>query len=124
MSKKYSFSPFVFLLDVGGDDDVSGGGSGQSGVHPLGPVACNFDFWLKNFATDYDGDGYDMEDFGQWWTENGFTMDAWNEYNPGVPFPGGGGSEPSPVPGGDEGGEAGGDAVSEAISEMMGDIPG
>lgn len=118
MSKKYGFSPFVFLLDVGGDEEESGGGSGQSGVRPS---PCTYNVWLKCFAKDYDDNGYDTTDFAKWWQENSFSIDAWNELNPDIPFPFG--TEPDPIPGGDEGGE-GGDAVSDAISEMMGDIPG
>ena len=120
MSKKYGFSPFVFLLDVGEGDDVSGNGSGQSGVKPF---PCDFDHWLTTFKKDYNNDGaYEWTDYEQWWLDNSFTFEAWKEINPGVPFPGDGGSDPAPIPG--DGGESGGDAVSDAISEMMGDIPG
>ncbi len=125
MSRNKRFGPFVFLFDDIGDDSDTGGSSGQAGVRPR---PCTFDIWLGSYAVDLVApEGYDAEDFKQWWINNGFSEEAWNELNSALGPLYGNGNDAAPIPGvddGGEGGEAGGDAVSEAISEMMGDIPG
>lgn len=82
MSKKKFASPFLILAPIvpGEDDDVTGGGSAQSGFKPY---PCSFDDWLKMFHTDYDEDGdFDRDDYRTWWIENQFSEDDWNKYNP------------------------------------------
>lgn len=95
MSKKY-FDPFI-LLGVGNDDDpsTSGDGTGNTGWGPnpgggsggnsSGPIT--FSNWSANFGVDLNGNGaVDFDDYGQWWADQGFGIDAWEEFNPGTPF--------------------------------------
>ena len=72
-------------LDPGGDfDDDDGPGSGQSTVDPR---PCSFADWQILFKADLDGNGaFDQNDYGQWWANNHLSVDAWNSFNPGVPF--------------------------------------
>ncbi len=90
------FDPFVLLtFDSGSvfDSDVNasgqhpgpnpGEGNGQNTV--IGPVS--FEDWRNNMGADLDLDGaITVEDYGQWWADNGFGMDAWTEFNADVPF--------------------------------------
>lgn len=91
MSKK-RFNPI--FLDGGGiviDPDPTEPGD-ETGLGPVptdpptsGPT--NFNDWAANFGMDLNGDGnIDFEDYGQWWVEQGFGVDAWSEFNPDTPF--------------------------------------
>ena len=91
MAKK-SFDPFVLLLMPDPEPTtVTGGGTGQSTTDPY---PCSFADWQTMFGQDMDDDeDIDMNDYMLWWDGQGFSMEAWNEFNPGVPFqpePGGG----------------------------------
>ena len=96
MANKNRFSPFIFLngdLTPGGGND-SGDGSdhggldnpgGGSGGLAIGPVT--FSQWAANFGYDANGNGsVDFQDYGQWWADNGLSMDAWRELNPNAVF--------------------------------------
>lgn len=86
MSKKRFNAPFIFFEgdNTPGDDVVIGGGTGQTTTDPF---ECTFAEWQTLFADDYDlDDDVDFDDYGQWWADNGFSEDAWDEKNPGVPF--------------------------------------
>lgn len=98
MAKKYGFNPYVILsggLGDGGDDTVTGGGSGQGGIEPIEGgygglsilMPMSFDDWSQKFAADFDGNGEtNFRDYMLWWSDNGFAMDAWAEFNPNVAF--------------------------------------
>lgn len=90
MSKK-RFDPFI-LLDIVIDPDPTEPGD-ETGLGPVpasptpagGPTS--FGDWAANFGVDLNGDGnIGFDDYGQWWVEQGFGMDAWAEYNPDTPF--------------------------------------
>lgn len=87
MDKKKFFIPFVVLdggLNPGGDASEDAGGSGDTGFEPF---PCSFADWQKSFAEDYDlDDDIDFDDYGQWWADNGFSLDEWEKLNPGVEF--------------------------------------
>ena len=63
MAKKYGFDPFILLSGTPGDDVVTGGGTGQSTTDPY---PCDYDDWLAMFAVDYDNNGFDENDYRQW----------------------------------------------------------
>ena len=91
MSRKAFTIPFI--LSTGnnpGDDIVIGGGTGEGGSDP---VACSYDAWLRSvWVYDYNGDGYDFDDYCNWWLDqyaqnpNAFSPEVWSEFN-NVPFP-------------------------------------
>ena len=67
-----------------GDDVIVVGGTGQSSTDPF---ACSYSDWQVLFADDYDlDDDIDFDDYGQWWADNGLSVEAWEELNPGIPF--------------------------------------
>jgi len=88
MAKKKFSAPFLILsgLDNGGNDEVIGGGSGQSGQ---GSWLCDYDEWLIMYATDYDYDEeeFSFMDYGIWFLDNGGTPEQWEIFNPGTPYP-------------------------------------
>ena len=93
MAKKFGFDPFILLsggLDDGGDSTVVGGGSGQSAVQPIeGAVPCNYGYWVEHYfneSLDVMGDGPDIYDFMDWWSNNGLSMEDWEELNPDIPW--------------------------------------
>ena len=65
MAKKYGFIPFVLLMmpDPSPTAVVIGGGTGQSTTDPY---ACDYNDWLNLFAVDYNGNGYDNDDYIHW----------------------------------------------------------
>ena len=86
MAKKNIFAPgILFTIPDPQPTTVIGGGTGQSTTDPY---ACSYADWQTMFAGDYDGDDVvgTMNDYMIWWANNNFGMDAWNEFNPGVPF--------------------------------------
>lgn len=93
MSKKFFLNPFVIAtLDIDdGDDEFTGGGTGEYGVNPF-PMSC--DEWLGDtgYAFDYTGDGkYDKDDYVAWWKAQSleyaaFTAEKYFELN-GEPLP-------------------------------------
>lgn len=86
MAKKIGFKPSIILRDIGipGDDVVIGGGTGQSTTDPF---PCSYAEWQIMFIDDYDlDDDYDFDDYGQWWADNGFSLEDWVELNPDVDF--------------------------------------
>ena len=91
MSKKF-FSPFIVLgINPGGDEsgstDETGTGPVPTPAPPNGTGATSFANWAASFGVDVNGDGaVDFSDYGQWWADQGFGMDAWEEFNPGTPF--------------------------------------
>ena len=99
---KKTFDPFILLLNPG-DDSGGDDGTGQGGQDPIttpapnpnvsGPVS--FGDWNASVGADVNGDGgVDFSDYGQWWADSGFGMDAWAEFNPDVPFSWGPAVEP------------------------------
>ena len=93
MAKKFGFDPFILLtggLDDGGDDTVVGGATGQSAVQPIeGAVPCNYGYWVEHYfneSLDVMGDGPDIYDFMDWWSNNGLSMEDWDELNPDIPW--------------------------------------
>ena len=88
MSKILFSDPSVFRGPITPEPDptpIVVPGSAQGGVDP---IPCSFDYWLQNFKIDLDRDGdYDFDDYCQWWLKNGLSVDAWNEFNNGTPFP-------------------------------------
>ncbi len=86
MARKKFSAPFILFNDDPGDDIVIGGGTGQSTTDTF---VCSYDEWLKLFADNYDMDDeeiIDFNDYGQWWADNGFSVEDWERFNPGVPF--------------------------------------
>ena len=90
MSKKKMFAPVIFLdpptpppFDPGDDGD----GTDHGGVDPHNGLVSNpvsYADWAKSLGPDA-GSG-SFEAYGQWWADNGFSMDAWNEFNPNASF--------------------------------------
>lgn len=79
------------LGDDDGEGDVIGGGSAQGGIGGNGgnktPFACSFDTWSEKFRSDTYKDGLiDFNDYGQWWADSGLDMEAWEQFNSGIPF--------------------------------------
>lgn len=86
MKKLWNF-PVINPLNDEGDSTVVGGGTGQDTTDD--PYPCSFNDWMTLFQDNYDGDEdgiIDFEDYRTWWEDNEFSMEAWDEYNPGVPF--------------------------------------
>lgn len=88
---KQRFDPFI-LLDIIIDPDPTDPGE-ETGLGPVpstapGPVGpTSFGNWAANFGVDLNGDGaVDFSDYGQWWADQGFGIDAWTEFNPDTPF--------------------------------------
>lgn len=90
MAKKNGFNPFVFstVMLSGEEAGVIGGGTGQGG---LAPRPVSYSDWLTSpWAEDYDFNGngeYEWTEYAYWWQDQNFTMDAWNELNPGHDWP-------------------------------------
>ena len=90
MAKKRSFVPGILLtIPEPTPTSVVGGGTGQG--TPDGPVACNYEQWLNEYAVDYDNNGYDRGDYRRWF-ELSFgeeAEDLWGIFNddPWVPNP-------------------------------------
>lgn len=89
MSKKKAFTPSIFLggFNPPGPGGGGGYGSDQSGNDPVGGNAVgpvSYADWAKSLGPDA-GSG-SFEAYGQWWADNGFSMDAWNEFNPNTSF--------------------------------------
>lgn len=85
--KKYGFNPFILLTSGGDGGEVIGGGSGIGGdAHPM-----SYAEWQHSgFQYDYDFDGngsYSVEEFAYWWSDSGFTLEQWKEYNTDLPWP-------------------------------------
>ena len=84
MAKRKFSQPLVILSTTPGDDVVIGGGTGQGTIDPY---PCSFGEWQKLFEDDYlPDDTIDFNDYVQWWADNGFSLEDWEEYNPGVDF--------------------------------------
>jgi len=85
MSKLWTNPKLVHLgLEPGGDDVVTGEGTGQSGDEIW---ACSFEDWLIMFSDDYDGNTeIDFDDYRKWWKDNEFGEDLWSEFNPKDPL--------------------------------------
>ena len=86
MAKKHGFQPYVMLtggISDGGDVSVIGGGTGEGMSDPF---PMSYTDWMKSgMQDDYNVDGtIDFDDYGTWWADNGFSMEAWASYNPGV----------------------------------------
>ena len=86
MNKRKFIAPYIVLSGIssGGDDNVIGGGTGQGSSNPF-PMSYN-DWLNNNWATDYNGDGADFQDFITWWVDNDFSEDDWNQYNGDTPW--------------------------------------
>ena len=64
MAKKRSFVPgILFTMPTPQPTTVVGGGTGQSTTDPY---ACSYADWLNLFAYDYDGNGFDENDYKTW----------------------------------------------------------
>lgn len=78
----------------GEDPNPTGGGSGQGHIggqdnnnKSKTPFACSFENWSESFRGDDFADGIiDFNDYGQWWADSGLGEDAWQQFNPEVPF--------------------------------------
>lgn len=88
MAKKTFGIPLVFGLIADPTDAVETGpatGQGHMDVRPIG-----YDEWLRSPYTEgYDlkEDGkYTFDEYGRWWADEGFGIDAWHEYNPNQPW--------------------------------------
>ena len=89
MSKRKFIVPYVMLSMSGGDNDtVIGGGTGENTTDPF---PMSFEDWQTSgfqIGYDFDEDGeFGIEEFANWWEDNGFTMEQWNELNPDHPWP-------------------------------------
>ena len=87
MAKKKFASPFLILSGLGdpGDDEVIGGGSGQSGQEAW---LCDFDDWCIMFFEDVDGDtDIDEYDYYLWFKGLGGDDELFASLNPGMPVP-------------------------------------
>ena len=61
----------------------------ESNQTTVDPYACGYDEWVTMFEGDYNGDEViDENDYIAWFLDNGFGPEAWEKYNPGVPYPG------------------------------------
>lgn len=89
MANKKRFSPFIVLGGIPGGSGDDGGGSVHGGIEPpeggfgglsIGPVS------YTDWAAMNPYGSVTFEDYGQWWAEQGFGMDAWAEFNGGTPF--------------------------------------
>ena len=85
MAKRIGFNPLILLGDNPGDDNVTGGGTGQSTTDPH---PCSYSDWLILFSDDYDLDGTEgtRNDYMQWWYDHHFSTEAWQAYNGDTPF--------------------------------------
>lgn len=85
MEKKNTFAPGVLItFSEPQPTTVVGGGTGQSTTNPF---PCNFSTWQTLFSDDFTFDHEEnFDDYMQWWYNNKFSMEAWDEYNPGVEF--------------------------------------
>ncbi len=86
MAKKEFVNPFILLSGWGGDGTDTGAGSGGTpGNDDI--TICTYNEWYEMYGDDYDlDDDIDFDDYGQWWADNGLSLDAWEELNPDVPF--------------------------------------
>lgn len=84
MAKKRFIAPFVLMSSTPTDETEYGGGTGQTTTDPF---PCSFADYQSMFEYDHDMDGdMDFDDYGQWWADNGFSVEVWEQFNPGVPF--------------------------------------
>lgn len=93
MAKK-RFNPFIMLggpLNPG-DDSGDADRTGQHGYPNPPPqdggnsiVFPRFEEWAAT-GVDYDGNGVDFNDYGQWWADQGYSLEAWSALNPNSPF--------------------------------------
>ncbi len=85
MAKKVFMTPFVLLSGWSGGEGGEGGhGSGGTSGDITG---CSFAEWLEMYGEDMDLDeDMDMDDYGQWWANNGLSLDLWKDLNPDTPF--------------------------------------
>ncbi len=83
MAKKHGFQPYVMLSSTPGDGNVTGGGTGEGTTDPF-PMSYS-DWSNSGMQDDYNLDGtIDFNDYGTWWADNGFGLEAWESFNPGV----------------------------------------
>lgn len=91
MSKHTFITPVIlgFITDEPDPNPTEGASAhGHRGGAGIDPFACSFDTWCEFFKEDLVADGViDFNDYAQWWVNNGFDLDAWNEFNSGKPFP-------------------------------------
>ena len=84
MAKKNIFAPgILFTMPTPEPTTVTGGETGQSGYKPY---ACNYSDWLNLFAQDYNGNGYDNDDYIHWFyvTFDDEAAELWNMVNGGT----------------------------------------
>ena len=77
MAKRIGFNPLILLGGTPGDDNVIGGGTGQGALNPF-PMSYS-DWTTSGFQEgyDFDGDGYEMEEYAAWWDDCHFTYEQW-----------------------------------------------
>ena len=77
MAKKTGFNPFIILSTMPTPEPttVIGGGTGQSTTDPY---ACDYNDWMNLFATDYNNNGFDEDDYHHWFVLNFYDGD-WDE---------------------------------------------
>ena len=81
MKNKFNL-PIIMMNNPGDPTEVVGGGTGQGGTDPLGNPMSFANWSTTGPWQEYDeygnGDGTaDMEEYGMWWADNGFTYDQW-----------------------------------------------
>ena len=93
MNNTFGLPVILSSSKIGGGEGggETGHGSGEGHVGGLKgvktPFACSFETWSESFRTDDFKDGIiDYNDYGQWWADNGLGEDAWQQFNPDVPF--------------------------------------
>jgi hypothetical protein len=94
MAKKRSFVPgILFSSPTPQPTTVVGGGTGQG--TPDGPVACNYEQWLNEYAVDLNEDGKRNGTDYRLWLQQNFPEDfdeLWELFGPTVP------DDPAPAP--------------------------